>query len=211
MGSPVNFLNIAKYCKEEKEQECRKSGYKINYSILYIAIYDDESISVSLTPHKLNSAKRCILIHKWDEIAVTNGYAHYLIQSINSKGEVEGGNIDEEYSLYISSEFSSYAPRLYLSIKEHTIYSVSLGGHGMSYQEALRQELIKIWDLYKKCKEKCKTLFEAQLLGSLTYKEGTIKALEEKLELISVKEAYLQREIGQYKSLLDEIKTLLNK
>lgn len=81
----------------------------------------------------------------------------------------------------------------------------------MSYQEALRQELIKTWDLYKKCKEKCKTLFEAQLLGSLTYDEGTIKALEEKLELMSVKEAYLQREIGQYKSLLDEIKTLLNK
>ena len=210
MGSPVNFIEIAKYCKEEKEQECRKSGYKNNYSMLYIAIHDDERISVSQTPHMLKSATRCILIHRWDEIAVTNGYAHYFIQSINSKGEVGGGNIDEEYSLHISAEFSSYPPRLYLSIKEQTIYSMSLGGHGMSYQDALCQELIKVWDLYKKCKEKCKTLFEAQLLGSLTYKEGTIKALEEKLELMSVKEAYLQREIGQYRSLLDEIKTLLN-
>ena len=37
-----------------------------------------------------------------------------------------------------------------------------------------------------------------------------LEDLEKKLESMSVKEAYLQLEIGQYRSLLDEIKTLLN-
>lgn len=210
MANSIDLCKIAKYCRDEQEQKCLQTKYKVNYSILYVAIYDNERIRVSQTPHILVNAQRCLLVHSWDEIAVTNGYAHYFIQSINSNGEVGGGNIDEEYSLYISSEYSHEPPRLYLSIKGNNISSVSLGGHGMSYRDALCRELVQMWDLYKKCKEKCKTLYEAKLLGYLAYKEGTVKELEKKLESMSVKEAYLQREIGQYKSLLDEIKALLN-
>jgi hypothetical protein len=210
MANSIDLCKIAKYCRDEQEQKCLQTKYKVNYSILYVAIYDNERIRVSQTPHILVNAQRCLLVHSWDEIAVTNGYAHYFIQSINSSGEVGGGNLDEDYSICISPEFSREPPRLYLDRKTFGIYSVNLGGHGMSYMDALSRELVKIWDLYKKCREKCKTPYEAQLLGSLAYKEGTIKDLEKKLESMSVKEAYLQRETGQYKSLLDEIKALLN-
>ena len=65
MCTTVDFLELATYCKQEIEKKCAESDRKENYEILYVAIYDDDSIKISRTPHILKSAKRCILVHSW--------------------------------------------------------------------------------------------------------------------------------------------------
>lgn len=208
MNGIVDMCAIAKHCRDEREQQCLKSGYMRCYSIIYMAIYHDESVSVSANHLILKNAERCFLIHSWEEVPVSNGYMHYYIQSISSKGEVGGENIDEEYSLHLFPAWSDECPKLALYRLTYNIYQVPLGGQGLSYNAVLQRELINVWNLYKKSKEKCKTIYESQLIGYLAHKEKSIKALESKLESMSVKEAHLEREISQYRTLLDEIKNL---
>ncbi len=88
MENSVNFLEIAKFCKDEFEQKCAKSSHMSGYSLLYVGIFEDGQMRISKTPHILSGATKCYLIHKWSQLAVSCWYDTYNVQSINEFGEV---------------------------------------------------------------------------------------------------------------------------
>ena len=54
-------------------------------------------------------------------------------------------------------------------------------------------------------------MFESQLICKLAQKEQSIQSLEEKLETATAIELYLQSEISEYRTLLNDIKSALEK
>ena len=207
MCTTIDFLEIATYCKQEIEQKCAESDRKGNYEILYVAIYDDDSIKISRTPHILKSAKRCILVHSWMQLASTISYDTYLVQCINEDGEVLLNDLDNDYSIYISPSSFNRAAQIYLNRNSTTVFQDTIWSNG---KNALHKRLVYVWNLYKKSKIECKTLKESELLGKLARTEQTIEELEGKLADSSVNEQLLEAEVRQYRSLLDEIKKLVN-
>jgi len=211
MENSVNFLEIAKFCKDEFEQKCAKSSHMSGYSLLYVALFEDGQMRISKTPHILSGATKCYLIHKWSQLAVSCWYETYNVQSINEFGEVNEGEFDDEYSFSISAASFNVSPRVYLKRSGDSLYSAELWESGISSEAVLTRELNYIWSLSKKCKKECHSMFESQLLCKLAQKEQNIKSLEEKLESSSAKELYLQSEISEYRTLLNDIKSALEK
>ena len=211
MDNSANFLEIAKFCKEEFEQKCSKSSHMSGYSILYVAVLEDGQMRISKTPHILSNACRCYLIHNWSQLAVSCWYDTYSVQSINEYGEVGDGLFDEEYSFTISAAAFNVSPRIFLKRNGTNLYSSALWESGNSSDAVIMRELNYIWVLYKKCKDECHSLFESQLLCKLAQKEKNIRSLEMKLETASAKELYLQSEISEYSTLLGDIKSALEK
>ena len=188
MGNSVNFLEIAKYCKDEFEQKCAKASHMSGYSLLYVAVFEDGQMRISKTPHILSGADKCYLIHNWSQLAVSCWYDTYDVQSINEFGEVGEGVFDDEYSFSISPASFNVSPRVYLRRNGEPLYSAALWESGISSDAVLTRELNYIWSLYKKCKNECHSMFESQLLCKLAQKEQSIKSLEEKLETATAKE-----------------------
>jgi len=206
MNTTVDFLELAIYCKQEIEKKCAESDRKWSYEILYVAIFGDDSIKVSRTPHILKEAKRCILVHSWQQLAVTIAYDTYLVQCINENGEVLQDVLDNDYSIHINPASFNCSSSISLSRSSQTIYDAKLWSNG---EYMLPQRIVFIWDLYKKSKQECRTLMESQLLGKLAKAEQSIKDLNSKLVDSSVNEQLLKAEVRQYRSLLDEIKNLV--
>lgn len=211
MGNSVNFLEIAKYCKDEFEQKCSKASHMSGYSLLYVAVFEDGQMRISKTPHILSGAAKLYLIHNWSQLAVSCWYDTYNVQSINEFGEVGEGMFDDEYSFSISPASFNVSPRVYLRRNGESLYSAALWESGISSDAVLTRELSFIWSLYKKCKNDCHSMFESQLLCKLAQKEQSIKSLEEKLKTATAKELYLQSEVSAYRTLLGDIKSALEK
>ena len=101
----VNFMELAKYRQAFQMKICsedNRPGVKQFYrNTIFIAISEDNKMSVSLTPHVLDGAHKCLIIHKLD--VHRNGYTGinvhtvYEFEFINEFGEVTDGNIDDEY------------------------------------------------------------------------------------------------------------------
>lgn len=203
MENQVNIMEIAQYCKNEFEQRCNNSDYMSSYTILYIAISNDEKMRISRTPHILADAKQCYLVHMWAQKAVSCWYDTYEVQSINSYGEVGSGQFDDEYSFSISAAGFNRSPEIYLKRNNNILYSSRLWDYGHNAEAKMIEY---VWDLYNKCKSETKTQFESELLCKLASKDETIRALEKRLEDITLKEQYIRDEVREYRNLLDEIK-----
>ena len=211
MEKSVNFLEIAKFCKDEFEQKCANASHMSGYSLLYVAVFEDGQMRISKTPHILSCSAKCYLIHNWSQLAVSCWYDTYSIQSINEYGEVGEGGFDDEYSFSISPASFNVSPRVYFRRNGESLYSASLWESGISSEAVLTRELNYIWSLYKKCKNECHSMFESQLLCKLAQKEQSIKSLEEILESATAKELYLESEVSAYRTLLSDIKAALEK
>lgn len=161
MENKVNFKEIAAYCKDEYEQKCKNSGYKASYRVYYVAITAEGKMRVSQTPHILSDAERCYLIHTWSEKAVTCWYATYDIQCINADGEVSKGNLDDDYSICISSARYNTLETIHLMKNGERLYSSSLWENASL---VLAQKLVYVWELYQMCKKETQTLEESRIL-----------------------------------------------
>lgn len=202
----VDIQEIAQYCKKEYEQKCEKSNFMCSYSVYYAAISEDGQMRVSKTPHILAGVEQCYLIHSWQQKAVTCWYETYAIQSINVYGEVGGGEFDDEYSFSIWDAGFNRPESICFKRNGEVLYSESLWERGTF---VLAKRLAYIWELYRKCKERCTTQYESELYCMLASRELDIKDLEERLADSTLKEQYLQGEISQYKGLLDDIRSAL--
>ena len=207
MESSFDFMELAAYCKQEVEKKCAETDRKWDYKILYMAIYDDDSIKISRTPHVLKGAKHCILVHSWEQLAATIAYDTYLVQSINENGEVLESSLDSEYSIHIYPSSFNNSAGISLRRNGDAIYEAKIWANG---EHILPQRLTFAWNLYQKSKKECKTLKESQLLGKLAKANQNIEELESKLADSSVNERLLEAEVRQYRSLLDEVKNLMD-
>lgn len=195
----IDFIKLAEYCRDEfKEQHNKQTDYYVG--TLYVSINND-NVSTSQTPHILENAQKCILIHTHSALAVSNYYYWYKVECIDSTGCVTAGYLDEEFRLGIAC-FGSYNNQGISLRDEVQEYYWNNSGNWA-------QEIVKIWKLYSKLRE-TKTGSERELIANLFKKDETILDLEKQIKDISFSNKLLEQERNQYKSLLDEIQGILN-
>lgn len=195
----IDFVDLAKYCQTEyKESINRNKGEKYDKT-LFVAIREDDTISVSSTPHILSDANKCILIHgKW-EVAIKNWYLWYCVQFINESGEVLTNRIDDEFEMEISPIGGWANQCLCLSADNRIYYSCSA-----PWENSIKS----VWELYLRLK-KADTEYERKLISSLFKKDEKILELEKKSQNFEYKTQLLEKENDLYKGILDEIKCLM--
>ena len=195
----IDFVELGTYCQTEyrKTLDSLKDKYR---KTLFVAIMDDNSISVSATPHILSNAKKCILIHERLSLAISNWYSWYVVQFINENGEVLVNRIDNDFELRTVSCGGYDNQWLELRADHRTYYSCKSPWN--------EDDIKSIWDLYVKLKQ-ATTKCERNLIASLFEKDQTILELEKANRNFEYKVQMLEEERDLYKGILDDIKNLL--
>ena len=195
----INFVELGTYCQTEyrKTLDSLKDKYR---KTLFVAIMDDNSISVSATPHILSNAKKCILIHERLSLAISNWYSWYVVQFINENGEVLVGRLDNDFELCTVVRGRYDNQWLELRADHRTYYSCKA-----PWKE---NDIKSIWDLYVRLKQ-ATTECERNLIASLFKKDQTILELEKANQNFEYKTQLLENEKKLYKGILDNIKKLL--
>ena len=195
----IDFVELGTYCQTEyrKTLDSLKDKYR---KTLFVAIKDDNSISVSATPHILSNAKKCILIHERLSLAISNWYSWYVVQFINENGEVLVGRLDNDFELCTVACGGYDNQWLELRADHRTYYSCKA-----PWKE---NDIKSIWDLYVRLKQ-ATTECERNLIASLFKKDQTILELEKANRKFEYKTQLLENEKKLYKGILDDIKNLL--
>ena len=195
----IDFVELGTYCQTEyrKTLDSLKDKYR---KTLFVAIMDDNSISVSATPHILSNAKKCILIHERLSLAISNWYSWYVVQFINENGEVLVGRLDNDFELCTVACGGYDNQWLDLRADHRTYYSCKA-----PWKE---NDIKSIWDLYVRLKQ-ATTECERNLIASLFKKDQTILELEKANQNFEYKTQLLENEKKLYKGILDDIKNLL--
>ena len=207
----TDFVEIAKFCHDEVEEECRKASKKWFVKTLYAAIDEDEEINVSSTSHILRDATRCILIHEWHYLAVTLTYDAYTLQYIDESGAVNGGNFGEGYSIGIHPASFNYPAKMFLRRNNTEVFSTRTDFSGNdAYNYGWETVLKDVWKLYLKCRKECTTEKEIRLLCDLVKEQNTTRLLQNKIDVNEYYKMLVQKECEAYKQVLDEINGMLN-
>lgn len=195
----IDFVELGTYCQTEyrKTLDSLKDKYR---KTLFVAIMDDNSISVSATPHILSNAKKCILIHERLSLAISNWYSWYVVQFINENGEVLVGRLDNDFELCTVACGGYDNQWLELRADHRTYYSCKA-----PWKE---NDIKSIWDLYVRLKQATSEC-ERNLIASLFKKDQTILELEKANQNFEYKTQLLENEMKLYKGILDDIKNLL--
>ena len=195
----IDFVELGTYCQTEyrKTLDSLKDKYR---KTLFVSIMDDNSISVSATPHILSNAKKCILIHERLSLAISNWYSWYVVQFINENGEVLVGRLDNDFELCTVACGGYDNQWLELRADHRTYYSCKA-----PWKE---NDIKSIWDLYVRLKQ-ATTECERNLIASLFKKDQTILELEKANQNFEYKTQLLENEKKLYKGILDDIKNLL--
>ena len=195
----IDFVELGTYCQTEyrKTLDSLKDKYR---KTLFVAIMDDNSISVSATPHILSNAKKCILIHERLSLAISNWYSWYVVQFINENGEVLVGRLDNDFELCTVACGGYDNQWLELRADHRTYYSCKA-----PWKE---NDIKSSWDLYVRLKQ-ATTECERNLIASLFKKDQTILELEKANQNFEYKTQLLENEKKLYKGILDDIKNLL--
>ena len=195
----IDFVELGTYCQTEyrKTLDSLKDKYR---KTLFVAIMDDNSCSVSDTPHILSNAKKCILIHERLSLAISNWYSWYVVQFINENGEVLVGRLDNDFELCTVACGGYDNQWLELRADHRTYYSCKA-----PWKE---NDIKSIWDLYVRLKQ-ATTECERNLIASLFKKDQTILELEKANQNFEYKTQLLENEKKLYKGILDDIKNLL--
>lgn len=196
----VNFVELATYCRTEFREslDSEKDEY---CQTLFVAIKDDNSISISVTPHILSNASKCIMIHQYLSLAVKYMYPELKVQFINENGEVLVDRLDDEFELHgYKSYISSNELVLNLYAGDRLIYSC---------ETPLKKNSIQsLWDLYVRLKQTA-TDSGLKLISSLLEKDQAILKLEKAKLHFEHKIQLIESEKEMYKGILDDIKNLL--
>lgn len=195
----IDFVELGTYCQTEykKSLDSQKDKYQ---KTLFVAIKDDNSISISATPHILSDASKCILIHERLSKAITNWYSWYVIQFINENGKVLVNRLDDEFELCTVACGAYNNQWLELRSDHKAYYSCKA-----SWKES---DIQSIWNLYIRLKN-TETKSERELISSLYKKDQRILELERANEEFEYRMQWLENEKKMYKGILDDIKNLL--
>lgn len=196
----VDFITLGTYCQTEYRKTLNPPKDKY-VKTLFVAIKDDNSISVSATPHILSNASKCIMIHERLSLAFTNWYSWYVVQFINENGEVLVERLDNDFELFTVASGGYANQLLELRADDRIYYSCKAPWKG--------DDIKSIWDLYVRLKQ-ATTEYERNLIASLFKKDQTILELEMTNLNFEYKTQLLENEKNLYKGILDDIKNLLD-
>ena len=191
----INFIELAEYC-QNRYKENHTSNEAKYISTLFVAITKDGEIIPSETPHILRNAEKCILFHtsSYFNNYDNRWYTEYKFQFINNDGVVSNNPLDDKFELRVN-----YLRGTCLYYKENEIFSVP---------KPWENGIVKVWKLYLKIKD-LKTYEEIILMTDLYRKDEKILELENQIEGFKFAKYLLEQERNQYKSLLDEIKQII--
>ncbi len=192
----IDFVELGTYCQTEYRKTLNHLTDKYRKT-LFVAIKDDNSISVSATPHILSNASKCIMIHERLSLAISNWYSWYVVQFINENGEVLVNRIDNDFELHTVSCGGYDSQWLELCADNRTYYSCKA-----HWKE---DDIKSIWELYVKLKQ-ATTKCERNLIASLFEKYKTILEWEKADQNLERKTQLLENEKIMYKEILDDIK-----
>lgn len=207
MENNIDFIELANYCKKEKS-DSSDHNTKWYRGTFYAAIHDDDSMVVSKTPHILKSAKKCILVHDMRYKAVTLTYDCYSVQILNSNGVVTEKDLEDGFRIGITDGRFNYAPEMYIEYQNKLIFRTRYDFNGKNPWE-WEKILPDIWKLYLRLKKECVNLHEMEMFCDIVKKGNEIVDLNEKLDQEKYKNQQKDLQIQAYKSLLDEIKKLV--
>jgi len=196
----INFVELATYCAN-RYRESHNTTNDSYAGTLYVAIMEDNKVLCSKTPHILRNAKRCILVHQRDQLAVTNYYLWYFVEYIDDNGCVSNGNLGDGFSMGVSP-WGGFANQI-MSLDYNN-------SHLFWCKSPFENHMAKIWGLYIRLKE-IKSPKEIELAAELFLKDEKILELENKIEDFTFANQLLKQERDQYKELLDEIKASFSK
>lgn len=191
----INFIELAEYC-QNRYKENNTSNEAKYISTLFVAITKEGEIIPSETPHILRNAEKCILFHMSSHKGDYNNswYTYFKFQFINNDGVVSDNRLDDKFELR-----GNYLRGTCLYYKENEIFSVP---------KPWENGIVKVWELYLKIKD-LKTYEEIILMTDLYRKDEKILELENQIEGFKFAKYLLEQERNQYKSLLDEIKQII--
>ena len=192
----IDFVELGTYCQTEYRKTLNHLTDKYRKT-LFVAIKDDNRISVSTTPHILSNASKCIMIHERLSLAISNWYSWYVVQFINENGEVLVNRIDNDFELHTVSCGGYDSQWLELCADNRTYYSCKA-----HWKE---DDIKSIWELYVKLKQ-ATTKCERNLIASLFEKYKTILEWEKADQNLERKTQLLENEKIMYKEILDDIK-----
>jgi hypothetical protein len=194
----IDFIELANYCQNSfKEKHNTRDDYYVK--TLFVAITNEGDVIVSTTPHILRKAEQCILIHERSTLAYKYHYLWYHVEFINKDGVVYDQRLDGKFTLSIVPFNGLDNQVMSLKYDNNTIYSC---------KEPWEINIIKVWNLYSRVKD-LKSLEEIKLIVNLFQKDDKILELEKEIEDFKFTKHLLEQERNQYKSLLDEIKQIV--
>lgn len=195
----IDFIELAIYCQNRYKEE-HNSAKDRYIKTLFVAITKEGDVLTSTTPHVLRNAEQCILIHERSELALTRHYLWYHVEFINRDGIVLDRRLDEQFTLYTGScnEYSNQV--MWLNYNNQTIYSC---------KRPWENSIGKVWKLYTRVKG-LKSTEEIKLIASLFERDEKILELEKQIEDFKFTKHLLEQEKKQYKSLLDELKQIID-
>jgi hypothetical protein len=193
-----NFIALASYCVN-RHQNSLNQEYQRYIDTLFVAISHDNSVKCSTTPHLLQNAEQCILVHHITERAISNWYSWYKVETINKDGCVYAGTLERGFSLVVKA-WNGYANQM---------MSLYYGDKHLYWCKAPWElHIPRIWELYSKLVT-VDSSKEIELIAELYRKDEEILKLESDVEDFSFTEELLKQERNQYKGMIDEIKDLL--
>lgn len=223
MEKEIDFIEIARtVVKEFKDGYDSENHDSLRYVDiqLYVSILEDGNIRTSSKDEVLWNAKECFIILTYEALAISNFYRWYVIKHIDEYGNVHEGFQDREWSIEISfrGSFSNQVMSLYYQrhwIKDDTplspieekqeFYFVRAGQWKCPWDEPFN----RLWQVYKIMRE-CKSNEERALIAENIELKEEVNFLEEKNNGMKFVNERLTKEKKMYKSLLDEIKKLVD-
>lgn len=198
MGN-MDFKKLASLCVQKYKNSLDNERERY-VDTLFVAITEKDDVLCSKIPSILEEASKCVLIHQKKQLAVTNWYSWYKVDYIDENGCVTDGNLGQGFELSISSRdtFDNQVMSLYHGY--HELYAC---------RRPWEDNMAKIWKLYSVTK-KMETDKEIELTARLFRSDEKILEMERKIASHELTNHLLEQERDQYKSLLDEIKEMVN-
>ena len=188
----VDLIEIATFCANRYKDAHMKPGDRYT-GTLFVGISGSNKVQCSTTPHILQNAYQCILIHgRLDSLRDT----FYKVEFINEEGSVKDSFLDDVFNLQAKS-----GRYLRLELYYNDIYFYSLNG-------SFDKNMPILWELYSKIRY-LKTYSEQKVVRDLFDKDEKIFELESHIEDLNYQNKLLKQERDQYKEILDEIKDML--
>lgn len=201
----IDFVKLAKeIVLEFKEEYDKKEGCEFFGYQLYVSVLENGNIETSTRPEVLRKGNECIIIMTHRDLAITNYYLWYVIKHIDEKGNVHNGYSVEGWNIKISAYGSYSNQRISLSKDNEELYDEVQGDWNNPWDVPLHN----LWSFYQIVR-KCSSKAEIMYVSENYHLKEKINELNDKISGLEFVKKKLEMEKKQYKSLLKEIKELV--
>ena len=204
MEETVNFVALAE-AEVEKFKSSFNDSQNSNYVDipLFVAIHEDDDIELGSNPQILKNAVECIIILAYDKLEISNYYDWYKILYIDKEGVVHNGFEKDGWSLTCSFSGSYKMKIMFLNYKEAWISFIHKEGY-LRWDDYFK----KLWDKYRYAKSS-ETVKEALLMCKNYELLQKVDNLQKEIDELKSANQFLEKDNTQYKSILDEIHTIV--